>query len=85
MGPSSGSPGLGLQPLRMLLQDGRLVDLAASATTDSLGKDLDARTAELEAGKSLETCSVSDEENPDSFSVSKKFVMFSSFLCSGGV
>ena len=56
------------------------MDLTASTATDSSGKDLDFRVEELEAVNALEWCNTSNEENPDSFSLLEKFVMFGNFL-----
>ncbi|KAL6312885.1 hypothetical protein AAG906_025742 [Vitis piasezkii] len=55
-GPSLGSLVLSLQPLRLLLQDGRMVNLMGSAAKAP-------RAEGLEASNSLEICRVSDEEN----------------------
>lgn len=72
-GPSLGSLVLSLQPLRLLLQDGRMVNLMGSAAK--------APGAEgLEASNSLEVCRVSDEENLGFGSLPNKFVAFSSSL-----
>lgn len=72
-GPSLGSLVLSLQPLRLLLQDGRMVNLMGSAAKAP-------RAEGLEASNSLEVCRVSDEENLGFGSLPNKFVAFSSSL-----
>ena len=71
---------VGVPATKILLQDGRLVDLTASTATDSSGKDLDFRVEEVEAVNALEWCNTSNVENPDSFSLLENFVTFGNFL-----
>lgn len=60
----------GLQPLSLLIQDGKLVDLMGSIENDYSGKDLTIRVKEGEASKVME----------ESISLLDNLVTFSSFL-----
>lgn len=60
-GPCLGLLGSWIQPLNLLLQDGRLVDLTRNATKDSLDEDLEVRVEELEVSKALKIVRVSEE------------------------
>lgn len=70
MGPALGFLGHGLQPLSLLIQDGKLVDLTGSTEKDYSGKDLTIRVKEGEASKAIE----------ESVSLPDNLVTFSSFL-----
>ena len=80
VGPPLGFLVFDLQPLSLLLRDGRLVDLKRSAEKDSSGKDLKVSAEEGEATKAMEACRVSKEEKLGSVSLPDNLVKFSSFL-----
>ena len=68
----------GCWSLKMLFQDGSLVETLGSAEKDPSGKVVMARVEELEALKALEFACVLEREVMDS--LSSKFVNFSSFV-----